>query len=57
MSAILETLIPHRPPMRWVNALTQCTDTTATATVMLLISGAVSCEDQPIVSGELTLYA
>jgi hypothetical protein len=24
---------------------------------MLLISGAVSCEDQLIVSGELTLYA
>ncbi len=32
MPVALETLIPHRPPMRWINALTDCTDTTATAT-------------------------
>jgi len=137
MSAIaLETLVPHRPPMRWVNALTGCTDTTATATAcfdashfavadglvretalvecvaqtiaaalgqraqsagktggaavgmlaairnfriqslppagkelrievrelkrfgpMLLVSGAVFCEGQPVAAGELTLYA
>lgn len=136
MSAILEPLIPHRPPMRWVNALTECTDTTATATAcfdadhfavadgrvretalvecvaqtvaaalgqraqwegksggagvgmlaaisnfriqslppmgkelrietrelkrfgpMLLVSGVVYCEEHPIASGELTLYA
>jgi predicted hotdog family 3-hydroxylacyl-ACP dehydratase len=28
----IEELIPHRPPMRWVDALTECTETTATAT-------------------------
>src|SRR2546427_6054756 len=32
MSVAIETLIPHRPPMRWIDALTDCTDTTATAT-------------------------
>jgi len=26
-------LLPHRPPMRWIDALTDCTETTATATV------------------------
>lgn len=31
MSAI-EQLIPHRTPMRWVEELLDCTDTTATAT-------------------------
>ena len=31
MSDAIETLIPHRPPMRWIDALTDCTDTTATA--------------------------
>lgn len=135
-AAALDTLVPHRPPMRWINALTECTDTTATATAcfdaghfavadglvretalvecvaqtiaaalgqraqsqgkpggagvgmlaaisnfhihslpptgkelrievrelkrfgpMLLISGVVFCEEQPIASGELTLYA
>lgn len=30
----LEQLIPHRPPMRWINALTACTATTATATAI-----------------------
>jgi 3-hydroxyacyl-[acyl-carrier-protein] dehydratase len=28
----LDQLIPHRPPMRWIDALVECTDTTATAT-------------------------
>ncbi|HUD81930.1 MAG TPA: hypothetical protein VMQ67_00440 [Candidatus Saccharimonadales bacterium] len=28
----IESLIPHRAPMRFVDALTLCTDTTATAT-------------------------
>ena len=33
MSAVLETLLPHRAPMRWIDALTECTPTTARATV------------------------
>jgi predicted hotdog family 3-hydroxylacyl-ACP dehydratase len=33
MSDAIESLIPHRAPMRFVDALTECTDTTATATV------------------------
>ena len=28
----IESLVPHRPPMRWVDALIDCTDTTASAT-------------------------
>lgn len=32
MSAAIEQLIPHRDPMRWVDALIDCTATTATAT-------------------------
>jgi predicted hotdog family 3-hydroxylacyl-ACP dehydratase len=31
MSIPLENLVPHRPPMLWVEALTRCTDTEATA--------------------------
>jgi predicted hotdog family 3-hydroxylacyl-ACP dehydratase len=31
-STAIEELIPHRPPMRWIDALTECTETTATAT-------------------------
>ena len=27
-----DSLVPHRPPMQWVNTLVDCTDTTATAT-------------------------
>jgi len=30
---VLDTLIPHRPPMQWIDALTDCTDLTACATV------------------------
>jgi len=32
MPVAIENLIPHRAPMQWVNALTDCTDKTATAT-------------------------
>lgn len=32
MSAAIEQLIPHRAPLRWVEELIDCTDTTATAT-------------------------
>ena len=32
MFAAIEDLIPHRTPMQWINALTDCTATTATAT-------------------------
>lgn len=32
MSAAIEQLIPHRAPMRWVEELVVCTETTATAT-------------------------
>ncbi len=31
MLAAIETLIPHRAPMRFIDALTDCTDTTARA--------------------------
>ena len=34
MPSAIEQLIPHRAPMRWVDALIDCTDTTATATTM-----------------------
>ena len=33
MSAAIETLLPHRAPMRWIDALTECSPTTARATV------------------------
>jgi len=32
MPTAIEQLIPHRAPMRWVEELIDCTDTTATAT-------------------------
>lgn len=32
MSFAIEELIPHRAPMRWIDALTGCADTTAQAT-------------------------
>ena len=32
MPSDIETLIPHRAPMRFIDALTDCTDTTARAT-------------------------
>ena len=32
MSAAIENLIPHRPPMCWLASLDECTATTATAT-------------------------
>jgi predicted hotdog family 3-hydroxylacyl-ACP dehydratase len=48
MSIALENLLPHRPPMLWIRALTRCTDTEATATAIFhegdfaLQNGAVS---------------
>lgn len=35
MSSSIEELLPHRPPMRWVDALVECTDTTAVAMVRI----------------------
>ena len=32
MLAPIAELVPHRPPMQWLSALTDCTETTATAT-------------------------
>src|ERR1041385_2417777 len=32
MSTAVGNLLPHRPPMLWIEALTRCTDTEATAT-------------------------
>lgn len=32
MNTDLETLLPHRAPMRWIEALTDCSPTTARAT-------------------------
>ena len=32
MSAAVEELMPHRPPMCWIGTLVECTDTTAVAT-------------------------
>ena len=32
MLAPIAELVPHRPPMQWLQALTECTETTATAT-------------------------
>jgi predicted hotdog family 3-hydroxylacyl-ACP dehydratase len=34
MTAAIETLIPHRAPMRWIDALIDCTPTTAVATAI-----------------------
>jgi predicted hotdog family 3-hydroxylacyl-ACP dehydratase len=34
MSLAIENLIPHRAPMRWIDALTDCTETTARATAI-----------------------
>ena len=33
MSTTIENLLPHRTPMRWLDSLIECTDTTARATV------------------------
>jgi predicted hotdog family 3-hydroxylacyl-ACP dehydratase len=35
MPSEIEQLLPHQPPMRWIDALTGCTDTTAIATACL----------------------
>lgn len=33
MATALDSLLPHRAPMQWIEALIDCTDTTASATV------------------------
>jgi predicted hotdog family 3-hydroxylacyl-ACP dehydratase len=33
MADAIETLLPHHPPMRWLESLDACTDETASATV------------------------
>ncbi len=33
MSVVIESLLPHRAPMRWLDEMVECTDTTATGTV------------------------
>jgi predicted hotdog family 3-hydroxylacyl-ACP dehydratase len=35
MSTTIEALLPHRAPMRWLDALVDCTDTSATGTVKI----------------------
>ena len=35
MSVAIEILLPHRAPMLWIDAITTCSETTATATVVL----------------------
>jgi len=32
MSVVLDILIPHRPPMRWIESLLECTEASAVAT-------------------------
>lgn len=49
MSASLENLMPHRPPMCWIDALTDCTETTASATACFgadhfAVDDGVACE-------------
>ena len=47
MSTAIESLLPHRAPMRWLDALVECTDTTATGTVL------VTPEHFAVVSGTM----
>ena len=47
MSADIEQLLPHRAPMRWLDALAECTDTTATGTVL------VTAEHFAVVNGTM----
>src|SRR5438445_697330 len=35
MSSAIDTLLPHRAPMQWIDALTDCAPTTARATACL----------------------
>ena len=60
MSAALESLLPHRAPMRWLDALIECTETTAIGTVrvtaehfavvdgLMLESALVECAAQTV---------
>jgi predicted hotdog family 3-hydroxylacyl-ACP dehydratase len=47
MSVALENLIPHRAPMQWITALTDCTATTATATACF------EEDDFPVADGKI----
>ena len=44
----IEELIPHRAPMRWIDALTDCTETTATATARF------TADHFAVTNGEIT---
>lgn len=34
MSVLVDELIPHRPPMRWIDSLRECAETSAAATAI-----------------------
>jgi predicted hotdog family 3-hydroxylacyl-ACP dehydratase len=60
----IASLLPHQPPMRWIDALVDCTDVTATASVRLnaehfalhsgqLLEGAlIECVAQTVAAAE-----
>jgi predicted hotdog family 3-hydroxylacyl-ACP dehydratase len=47
MSADIETLLPHRAPMRWLDALVDCTDTRASGAVQ------ITADHFAVVDGEM----
>src|SRR5437016_3024718 len=63
MPSPIDSLIPHRPPMQWIEALVQCTDTEAKATVRfskdhfavsngnVLESALIECMAQTVAAG------
>jgi predicted hotdog family 3-hydroxylacyl-ACP dehydratase len=63
MSVAIENLLPHRAPMRWIDALLECTDTTAVASACfdenhfateqgtVLESALVECIAQTVAAG------
>lgn len=52
MSEPIESLIPHRTPMRFIDALTDCTDMTATATARFS-SDHFAVEEGQVIEGAL----
>ena len=52
MASQLDALIPHRPPMQWIDALTACTESTASATVCF-IPGHFAVEDDVVLETAL----
>jgi predicted hotdog family 3-hydroxylacyl-ACP dehydratase len=48
MSAAIENLIPHRPPMCWLKSLDDCTATTATATACFGEADFAECVAQTV---------